>query len=199
MREEDIGATRGTKWRTRDLFFRDPCVQQLAAIRFDKIEENACGQLAMAGRPCGEKEQRIFVANHIRALLFTKQVISIFKLRLKVFANFRPDLVAAAVNARTDGSPNILRLRSEMAVHFADTFLHDALDGASPPGMKHADGSPFFVGEDDGNTVSSEDAQEDARFVGDHAVASKRMPGRIVNRMHDVGVNLTKDDEPRAL
>ena len=127
-----------------------------------------------------------------------KQLRCIFELRMELIANLRSDLVAATVNARTDSGADIARPGAEVALHFANSFLNDALNGSAPAGVKDANCSPFIVGEDDRNAVGSENAQEHAWFIGNHAVSGERMLRRPVDGMNQVGVNLSEGDERRG-
>ena len=99
----------------------------------------------MARRPGGEEKQRILVPYRIGFLDFAKEFISIRKLGMDFLSDLLANLVTAVVNSRADGSPDVLRLGAEPAMHFAHALLYNALYCSAPAGMKSTHRSLLLV------------------------------------------------------
>ena len=82
-----------------------------------------------------------------------------------------------------------------MALHFADSFLNDAFDGAAPARVKNTNCSPPDVNENYRDAIGGQNAKQNARRVGNHAITGERMLRWTVNGVNDIGVNLAKRDE----
>jgi len=114
---------------------------------------------------------------------------------MELLADVRADLVTAVVNTRTDSSANILRICAEVVLHFADSFLNDAFDGATPAGMKNTNCPPLGVNKNNGDAIGSENAKQNGRRAGNHAIARERMLGCTANGVNDIRMNLAKRDK----
>src|SRR5689334_23387980 len=68
-----------------------------------------------------------------------EQFVGVGKLRRKLLFQVVADLVAAAMDSRADGGPQVLRFRSEGLAHLAYTFLDDARQRPPPSRMKAPD------------------------------------------------------------
>ena len=64
------------------------------------------------------------------------------------------------MNTGADGSFEIGGTASKIAVHLADTFLHDAFDGASPAGMEHSNRALFGIDHDHRDAVGGQDGEQ---------------------------------------
>ena len=78
---------------------------------------------------------------------------------------FGADGVTATVNSGADRGPDIAGRSAEVAMHFAHTFLHDALDGSAPARMEDADGPAFCVHQNNRQAIGGQNCQQQARRV----------------------------------
>ena len=142
------------------------------AIGFDQIQKDFCWQFTVPRSPRRHEQQRILFANRVRLFDLAKQLLCINKLRFELLAHFRPNVVAASVDARADGSFDILRQRSEATAHFSNAFFDDAFDRATPTSVKHSHGSLLGIDEDNGQAISRLDAQQNAGQASNEAIAN---------------------------
>ncbi len=83
-------------------------------------------------------------------------------------------MVAAAANARSDYSFQVLWPAAKPSLHFSYAFLYDPLGSSTPSCMKHADSLPLGVHEHNWKTVSGEDAEQNPRSRSNQAVSGQR-------------------------
>ena len=85
--------------------------------------------------------------------------------------HLRPDLKAAAADARADGRMNVLRRAAEFRLHPKDGLVRDALRRSAPPGVDGGDGLPHGVKQQQRRAVRTEADERRAGLVGQKPVA----------------------------
>ena len=152
--------TVGAKRRRVDVFLKNSCSHKLPPVRFNQVEEDSRGEFAMARSAGGEKQQRIFLAHGIGVFDFAEESRSIIELRFEPGADFFSDLIATALDAGADGGFEIAGAGTEVAKHLSDAFFDDAFEGATPSSVEDADGSVFWIDEDDRQAVGGLNSQQ---------------------------------------
>src|SRR5579863_830654 len=185
----------GAERRSLDAFRRHAGGEQLLPVGFHQIKKNLLRQFAVPGSAGGQEQKGIFLAHRIGFLQFAKQSGRIPKLRFKLDANFFSDLIAAALNPRTNRSLQVTRAAAEVAMHFADAFFYDTLHRASPSGVKHAYGVPFGVHQNHREAVRGLNGEEQAGSAGNESIAGQRLARRRVYAVNYVGMNLPQCDQ----
>ncbi len=194
-REQQLRMTIRAEWRSLDIFLGHSRRDQLLAIRFDQIEKDSFGQLTVPRCTSSKKQQGVFFPHGIGVFHFTEQGGSIgelrFELRSDLFANF----IAAALDSRSDRSPNVPRATAKIADHLSNALLDNALHSAAPTGVKNSNGALFHIDHHQRNAV--------CRLNGDQETGSRRYES-ITNEMlgwnriygvNQVGMNLSQGNQ----
>ena len=163
-------------------FAATPAAMQLAAVGLHQIEENLLGQLAVAGSASRQKQQRILFADRIRFLDLTEQFAAILELGFELGPHFRPDGVAAAMDAWADGRPEIAGTSAEPALHLAHAFLHDPFHRSPPARMEHSHRPALCVHQNDRQAIRGQNCQQETRGPGDQAVAGETLARGLQKR-----------------
>lgn len=195
MGKQQVNAAGSAKRRSENVPGKDSGVDQLAPVGFDQIEKNRFRQLAVSGGPSTEKQQRIFFAHRLGFLDLAKQLAGVVELRLELLPHFGTNLVAARVNARTDGGAQIGGMGAEIAPHVSDAFFCDPLQRASPTGMKNPDRMFSGINQLQGKAVCRLNGNQNSGDIRDQAIPRHDLSGDLADPVNDVGVNLAQGDE----
>ena len=185
--EEKIGMASGAEAAAKNILRADAGRKELRAVCFGKIEVYIPRRWLVAGRRHVEPLQRI---GFISSARFIEMLRGIGKL----CGEFRDELGANFITARTDGGPDsgeeISRLAAKFEAHPANGFFGNAGERALPTRMNGGDGALFGINEKNGNAIGGLHPKEHAVAIGGGGVALARMRGRGVEQMNRVGVNL---------
>src|SRR6266576_4341497 len=103
-----------------------------------------------------------------------EQAGRIAELRLEPGADFFSDLIAADLNSGADSGLQVTGTAAEATNHLSDALLDDALDGAAPTCVEHADCMALRIHYHHGQAIGGLDRKQQARSRGDHAIAGER-------------------------
>jgi len=187
VREEEVGAAGGAEVDGVYVLGAEASGQELGAIGFAEIEEDAFGRGLVAG---GHHVEPLDGVGLVAGAEFVEVVGGIWELGEELGGDFGADFVAAGADAGADGGEQIARVGAEVHLHFADGFGGDAGEGAAPAGVDGGDGAFFGVHEEDRDAVGGLDGQEEAWAVGDAGVATAGIGGGGVKEVDYVRVEL---------
>jgi len=199
MRKKQIGTAGRAQRRCRHILCWNSSLNELTAIGLHQIKKSPLGKIAVSGRPSGEEEQRVLFPDRVGFFGLTKQFGRVGKLGFELFAYFRTDLIAAAVNSRTNGCFDIARQRTEVAPHLPHSLLDDSLHCASPAGVEDAYRATFRIHQNDWQAVSGLNTQKKTRRAGDEAIAHELLLDWFGNTVNEIGMNLARRDQRPAI
>jgi hypothetical protein len=90
---------------------------------------------------------------------------------------------------------DVLRPRAELTAHEPDSFLHNALDRASPAGVKRAHHLVFPVHQQHRKAVSGEDGDGDAGEICDESISGQWTGLGTPDNVDDVRMDLAGRDQ----
>ena len=190
--EEEVAAAGSAEVADEDVGGVETSTEKLRTIGFAEIEEDVFGGWLVARRHHVEPLDGVgFVAG----AEFVEPLGGLGKLGEELAGDFRADFVAAAADGWADGGEEVGRLRFEAHLHLADSFDHDARQGAAPAGVNGGDRALFGVDEENGDAIGGLDSEEKAGAVGGQGVAFAGCGGRDVEKMDDVRMDLLERDE----
>lgn len=190
--EKKIAAASGAEVADKDVLGAKADFEELRAVGFAQIEEHVFGGRLVAGRHHVEPLQRVGLVTGAKLV---KPFGSLRELRLELDGNLRADFVAAAADGRADGSEQVRGPGAELHVHLADGLGDDALERAAPSGVDGGDGALFGVHEENGDAVGGLHEEKQAGAVRYRSVAAAGCPRRIIEEVHDIGVDLFERDK----
>ncbi len=193
--EEQLGVAVGAQWRTLNIFRTQSRCHQLLPVGLDQVQKEFRRQFAVPWGSGTEKQQGILLAHRIGLLHLPEQASRITELRFKLCADFFADLVAAAMNPRTDRRFKILRAAAEAAHHFPYALFDNALYGAPPACMEHSDSPEPRVDDDDGQAIRCLNREQQTGSGSYHPIAWQLFAGHAFDVANDVGMNLPQRDE----
>ena len=125
-------------------------------------------------------------------------VVGIGKLSGEFGDKFDADFVATRANGRTERGEKIGGLAAEFKLHAANSLLGDARECAAPTGMSSGDYTLFGIDDDNGNTVGSLNAEQQASDVCEGSISLAGVGGRLREKMNDVGVDLLQREQGKV-
>jgi len=126
-------------------------------------------------------------------------IVSIGKLRGEFGDEFDADFIAARADRRTKRGEKTGRFAAEFESHTANRFLGDAREGPAPTGMNNSDDTLLWVDDENGDTIGSLHAEQQARGICEGRVALGWLGSGLREKMNDVGVNLLQRNQGKTL
>src|SRR5580704_16638998 len=164
MGKKQIAATSRAQRRCVDILRWNSCGHELTPVCFNQIEKNCLGKFAVAGSPSSEKKHRIFLADRVGFRDLLEQVGRIAELRFKLSAHLRPHRIATFVDARPDGSLDILWPSTKAVPHLSNALLYDPLHRSAPARVKNPHCPEFGVYKNHRKAVGSLNGEQNARL-----------------------------------
>src|SRR5579884_2604293 len=175
MREEARRVAGGTALHNFDLRVANTSIFELTPVRRNQIEMKFRCRIAVSRRTLVQKKQRISDMQGVGVEYLVKKLPRVRELRFKFRLYLGTDDIAAAPNTRSDGSAKIRGITAKVPAHLADSLLHDARHGASPPRVEGAHCSEFSIDNQDRHAVGGLDSEQQARGGGDEAIAREKL------------------------
>lgn len=197
----------GAEIADKDIFFAQASFEELGAVGFAKIEQDAGRRGLMAG---GQLIEPLDGIGLIAGAEFVEIVLGIGEFGGEGGSDFGADLVAAAANSGAKSCEEVLRLGTELHAHATCGFLDDASQGAAPTGVNCGDSMLFGVDEEDGNAIGGLYAKEEAGMIcgggiatigigtigiGTIGIGTTGLGGRCFENADDVGMELFERNE----
>jgi len=152
--EEEVGAAGGAEVDGVDVLGAEACGQELGAVGFAEVEEDAFGRGLVSG---GHHVEPLDGVGLLAGAEFVEVGGGVGELGEELGGDFGADFVAAGADAGADGGQEIGGLGGEVHLHFADGFGGDAGQCATPAGVDGGDGAFLGVDQEDGNAVGGLD------------------------------------------
>jgi hypothetical protein len=99
------------------------------------------------------------------------------------------------MDAGANCRPNVARHRAEPAPHFSSPFFGNTFDSPTPPCVENTHSFVLYIHENYRKAVSSLDAKQKSRNIGDEPIADEWFSGNIRNAVYQIRMDLTQCDQ----
>ena len=125
-------------------------------------------------------------------------IVGVGELRGEFGDKFDANLIATRTDGRTERGEKIGGFTAEFKLHTANGLLGDARESAAPTGMNRGDYTPLGIDDENGDTIGSLNAEQQARGVCEGRVTLAGLSGGLRKKMNDVGVDLFQREQGEA-
>ena len=112
--------------------------------------------------------------------------------RQKIRRNFRPDLVAASADRRSDRREHVFRLGFELHLHLPDRFHHDARQRPAPARMDRSHYAFFRIDHQYRRAIRRAHTEQQSFAIRGQRVALALLTRRRIENPHHIRMNLVQ-------